>query len=246
MPVATKIAPWASQESSAQLHNFPRFFFPTLRLSIGGVEKEHQNLERKVLSMQPQRQRDTPQQEIKGFTLWLVQDKAVCLTCSQHSKHFHFSFHFSSPSTLYLIFRKKCAPHSMSLNMLGGLITSELLIHCPTVQLHHVLWWRTHRALCCSSTNTKQHPSLMATLHSSSKTKPGVCLEDGRWQLHTETTCTITHFNNSYLDGNESKPRVWFCPGAVSVMKMLPHHNTSKIAILRQNWLKGNVDPWRF
>lgn len=45
----------------------------------------------------------------------------------------------------------------------GGLITSELLIHFYTVQLHHVLWWRTHRALS-DSTNTKQHPSLMATL----------------------------------------------------------------------------------
>lgn len=166
----------------------------------------------------------------------------MCLTCSRRSKHFHFSFYFSSSSMLYLIFRKKCALHSMSLNMLGGAYhkwTADPLLHCPAAPRPVV-----KDTLCLERLH--QHQAASITDGYSSKTKPGVCLEDRRWQLHTETTCTIMHFNNSYLEGNESKPKVWFCPGAVSVMKMLPHHNPSKIAILRQNWFKGNVDPWRF
>lgn len=53
MPVATKIAPWASQESSAQLHNFPRFFFPTLRLSIGGWRKSIRTLKERCCLCSP-------------------------------------------------------------------------------------------------------------------------------------------------------------------------------------------------
>lgn len=178
---------------------------------------------------------------MKGFTLWLVQDKSVCLTCSQPSKHFHFSFYFSSSSTLHLILRRRCALLRLSLNLLGELITGELLIHCHSVQLHSVLWRRTHRALCCS--NTKQHPSWITSLAVAQKPNlVSVCKTGGG----SYTQEPHVHFNNSYLYGNETKSTRWFCPGAVSVMKMQPHYNPSKITILRQSCLKSNAGPWRF
>lgn len=67
---STSLGPGASQESTAQLHNFSSFFFPVLRFSTGEerAEKEHYCLERKVLPVQSLSQWDTPRQEIMGFT----------------------------------------------------------------------------------------------------------------------------------------------------------------------------------
>lgn len=67
-----------------------------------------------------------------GFSLWLAQDTAVCLTHSHHSsKHFHFSFCFSSPSTLYLSFRKKTCTAQHEPKNAGGAYHKWSLSHCP-------------------------------------------------------------------------------------------------------------------
>lgn len=93
---STSLGPWASQESTAQLHNFSSFFFPILRFSVGEerVEKEHSYLERKVLPMQSVSQWDTPCQRLWDLLqkMWQVQDKRVPNWFIPLLRHFHFHF----------------------------------------------------------------------------------------------------------------------------------------------------------
>lgn len=204
MPVATKIAPWASQESSAQLHNFffSTFFFPTLRLSVWGewgrMEKEHQNPERKVLSTQPQ-----------SHTKRWRDSLCDWYRINQRASHLHTpqSFYSSSSSMLYLMSREEKFTAQHEPEAAGGA---------------HPKWAVDALSLSSCTESSGEGHSLPCAAPSPApgsshhpwppweqlKTKPGACLQDRRWQLHS---CTIVDFNSFYLIYSVILSRGCFC-----------------------------------
>lgn len=171
MPVATKIAPWASQESSAQLHNFFffTFFFPTLRLSVWGewgrMEKEHQNPERKVLSTQPQSHTKRWRDSLCDW--YRINQRASYLHTPQ-------SFYSSSSSMLYLMSREEKFTAQHEPEAAGGAHPKwavDALSLCPAAQSTLV------RDTACLVLLPHQHQAAPITHdHPENSSKPNLAL----------------------------------------------------------------------
>lgn len=139
MPVATKIAPWASQESSAQLHNFSTFFFPTLRLSVGRGRRGVWRKSIRILIRGAVYAVDvTPHiKTLRDLPCDWYRINQCALHVHTTQSTFHFSFCSSSSSGLYLIFRKKPCTAQHEPKHAGGAYHKwavDALSQCPLVK----------------------------------------------------------------------------------------------------------------